>query len=248
MSGHSKWSTIKRKKGAADAKRGALFTKLANAITIAAKQGGGDPETNFSLRLAIDKARGGNMPTANIERAIKRGTGELAGEKAPEQVIYEGYGPGGVAVLVECLTDNRNRTVSEVRSLITKRGGSMADAGSVAYLFSARGILTIPAESHAPDEIMLAAIEAGALDTEQVGGTIEVQTEKHDFKAVKDALEHAGYRVSSAELTQVANTQVPVTDRKSAETIVGLVTDLEDLDDVLSVSTNADIEPELVGG
>lgn len=249
MSGHSKWSTIKRKKGAADAKRGALFTRLANAITIAAKEGGGDPETNFSLRLAIDKARTGNMPTANIERAIKRGTGELAGEKPLEQVSYEAYGPGGVAILVQCLTDNRNRTVSAVRSLVTKRGGSLADAGSVAYLFSQRGIITVDPKDTDPDEVMLAAIEAGAADTDRTDdGLIEVETDKSSFRSVKEALEAEGYAITNAELDQVAATQIPVNEAKNAQAVIDLVTDLEDEDDVLSVSTNADIDPETVGG
>ena len=247
MSGHSKWSTIKRKKGAADAKRGAAFTKLANALTIAAKEGGGDPGTNFALRLAMDRARGANMPTANVERAVKRGTGELAGEKAPEQLVYEAYGPGGVALMVECLTDNRNRTVSEVRSTITKRGGSLGEAGSVAYLFTNKGIITYEAVERS-DELMLEAVEAGASDVEEDDGLVTVETAKASFKAVKDTLETKGYHATSAELAQTAAAMVPVNDAKTAETVVELVTELEDLDDVITVSTNADIEPELVSG
>ncbi len=246
MSGHSKWSTIKRKKGAADAKRGAAFTKLANAITIAAKEGGGDPTTNFALRLAMDKARAGNMPTANIERATKRGTGELGGER-PEQIAYEAYGPGGVALLIDTLTDNRNRTVSDVRSLVTKRGGSLGESGSVGYLFTTKGYLTIrkPEDNEA---LMLAAIEAGASDVELTDETVEIETTKDTFQAVKGAVQSAGYDVASAELAKVAETTVPVADKKAADTVVSLVTELEELDDVLAVSTNAEIEPELVGG
>jgi YebC/PmpR family DNA-binding regulatory protein len=244
MSGHSKWSTIKRKKGAADAKRGALFTRLANAITVAAKQGGGDPETNFSLRLAIDKAREGNMPAANVDRAIKRGTGELAGQKPPEEVTYEGYGPGGVALLVECLTDNRNRTVSDVRSTITKRGGSLGEAGSVAYLFTTRGVLSIPVGDHDPDEIELAAIEAGADETSVEDGRVEIETAKERFAAVRTALRD--YQIESSDLTPVASATVPVTDPAIAKSVVELMSDLEELDDVVTVSTNAEIEPSLV--
>jgi YebC/PmpR family DNA-binding regulatory protein len=246
MSGHSKWSTIKRKKGAADAKRGAAFTKLANALTIAAKEGGGDPTMNFSLRLAMDRARAANMPSANIDRAIKRGTGELAGAKAPEQVTYEGYGPGGVALLVECLTDNRNRTVSDVRSTITKRGGSLGETGSVGYLFEKRGVLTVPRAGNDADEVMLTAIEAGASDVSEEAEIIAVETPKASFKTVKDALEGAGFAVDAAALENVATAHVPVTDAGIAGKVVDLMGELEDLDDVISVSTNADIDPELV--
>ena len=246
MSGHSKWSTIKRKKGAADAKRGAAFTRLANAITIAAKEGGGDPTANFSLRLAMDRARAENMPNANVERAIKRGTGELAGEKPVEAVSYEGYGPGGVAVLVDCLTDNRNRTVSDVRSTLTKRGGSLGEAGSVSYLFEEHGMILLNPAGTNVDDVMLAAIDAGATDVSEQPEGIEVETDKRRFKPVKDALEGAGFTVVTAELAKTATTLVPVSDAKSAETIVNLVTELEDLDDVVSVATNADIDPELV--
>lgn len=245
MSGHSKWSTIKRKKGAADAKRGALFTRLANGITVAAKQGGGDPEMNFALRLAIDKAREGNMPAANIDRAIKRGTGELGGEKPPEEITYEGYGPGGVALLIECLTDNRNRTVSAVRSTITKRGGSLGESGSVAYLFTTRGILSIPIGDNDPDEIELAAIEAGAAEVTREADTVEVETARDDFAAVREALSK-DYPVGSGELVPVAQASVPVTEAKVATSVVELMSELEELDDVVTVSTNAEIEPSLV--
>lgn len=187
------------------------------------------------------------MPSANIERSIKRGTGELAGGKAPEQVTYEGYGPGGVALLVECLTDNRNRTVSDVRSTITKRGGNLGEAGSVAYLFTTKGAITL-APPDDPETTMLDAVEAGASDVEPAeDGLIEVETERTAFAAVKDALEQKGYRVESAELTQVASQHLPVTEQKAAEAVVALMEELEALDDVVAVSTNADIEPDLVG-
>lgn len=246
MSGHSKWSTIKRKKGAADTKRGAVFTKHAGAITVAAKNGGGDPATNFSLRLAIDRAKNDNLPTANIDRAIKRGTGELAGEKAPEEVTYEAYGPGGIALLVDCLTDNRNRTVSDVRSAITKYGGSLGETGSVAYLFSKKGVLTVAKQNADADALTLAAADAGASDVTEEEQLIEIETDKKNFRQVKEALEQAGFAIESAELTYVASASVTITDQAAAGSIVKLVTALEDLDDVVAVSTNAEIEPELV--
>lgn len=246
MSGHSKWATIKRKKGAADAKRGAAFTKLANAITIAAKEGGGDPTMNFTLRLAMDKARQANMPSANIDRAVKRGTGELAGTQAPEQVTYEGYGPGGVALLVECLTDNRNRTVSDVRSTITKRGGSLGESGSVGYLFEKKGVMTIPTAGNDPDEVMLTAIDAGASDVTPEDDIIEIETPRTAFAAVKNALEAAGHTIESASLENIASASVPVNDASTATRVIDLMAELEELDDVVSVSTNADIDPELV--
>lgn len=246
MSGHSKWSTIKRKKGAADAKRGAVFTKLAHAITLAAREGGGDPTTNFSLRLAMDRARAANMPNANVDRSIKRGTGELAGEARPEPVSYEAYGPGGVAILVDCLTDNRNRTVSDIRAAVTKRGGSLADAGSVAYLFETKGVIAIPREGINEETLMLTAIEAGASEVTPEDGLIEVETDKAAFAKTKEGLENAGFAVGSAELAKVPTNEVPVTEKKIADAIVTLITDLEELDDVVTVSTNADIEPELV--
>lgn len=248
MSGHSKWSTIKRKKGAADAKRGAIFTKLANEITVAAREGGGNPETNFSLRLAMDRARSANMPNANVDRAIKRGTGELAGERPPESVTYEGYGPGGVAVLVDCLTDNRNRTASDVRSTFTKRGGSLGEAGSVGYLFEQKGVISVNKAGADEDALMMAAIDAGASEVSAEPEVIEIETDRTSFAKVKQAVEAAGFTVASAELTKVPKSEVPVSDKKQADAVVALVTDLEDLDDAVSVSTNADIEPELVGG
>ena len=247
MSGHSKWSTIKRKKGAADAKRGAVFTRLANLISVTAREGGGDPGMNVQLRMAIDQARAENMPNANVERAIKRGTSELAGQRPPESVTYEAYGPGGVALLVDCLTDNKNRTVSDVRAAVTKRGGSLGESGSVAYLFDEKGILKVGADAD-EDELTLAAADAGATDVAAADGAYEVETGRQDLAKVRDALTTAGFPVQGAELAKVPKSEVPVNDRKTAEAVVALVTDLESLDDVSDVSTNADIEPELVGG
>lgn len=248
MSGHSKWSTIKRKKGAADAKRGAVFTKLANEISMAAREGGGDPASNFTLRLAMDRARGANMPNANVDRAIKRGTGELAGEKPPESVTYEGYGPGGVAILVDTLTDNRNRTASDVRSTFTKRGGSLGEAGSVGYLFDTKGIITVTRAGIDEDALMMTTIDAGASEVSPEAEVIEIETDRHSFAKVKQAIETAGFTVASAELAKVPKSEVPVTDKRQADMVVALIGDLENLDDAISVSTNADIEPELVGG
>ncbi len=248
MSGHSKWSTIKRKKGAADAKRGVVFTKLANVISLAAREGGGDPETNFTLRMATDKARAANMPNANVERAIKRGTGELAGENPPEPVSYEAYGPGGVALLIDCLTDNKNRTVSDVRAAVTKRGGSLGEAGSVSYLFESKGILAVPKAGTDEDELTLAAADAGANDVSDGGTAFEIETDRERLASVRDALAAAGYAVNGAELAKVAKAEIPVTEAKVAEAVIGLVTDLESLDDVTDVFTNADISPESVGG
>lgn len=247
MSGHSKWSTIKRKKGAADAKRGAAFTRLANLISVAAREGGGDPEMNVQLRMAIDQARAENMPNANVERAIKRGTGELAGQRPPESVTYEAYGPGGVALLVDCLTDNKNRTVSDVRAAVTKRGGSLGETGSVAYLFDEKGILKVGGDAD-EDELTLAAADAGATDVAAAGGAYEVETARQDLAKVRDALTAAGFPVQGAELAKVPKSELPVSDPQTAEAVVALVTELESLDDVSDVSTNADIEPELVGG
>lgn len=247
MSGHSKWSTIKRKKGAADAKRGQLFTKLAREIMVAAKEGGGDAETNFRLRLAVQKARVENMPLENIQRAIQRGAG-AGGEGGAnyDEVVYEGYGPNGVAVLVQTLTDNRNRTVAEVRAAFTKAGGSLGESGSVGWMFDPKGLIVIdPKRGQDPDEITLAAIDAGAEDvnasTDEDGTDhVEVVTGFEDLKAVQDALTAQGYQVSSAERTMFAKTTMAL-DNKGMESALRLVDRLEDLDDVQTVYTNLDL-------
>src|SRR4051812_7452777 len=207
MSGHSKWATIKRKKGAADAKRGQLFTKLTREITVAAKEGGGDADSNFRLRLAVQRARAENMPLENIQRAIQRGTGGGEGNNSYEEITYEGYGPHGVAILVQALTDNRNRAVAEVRSIFTKLGGSLGEAGSVGWMFDQRGLILIePGKNDDPDEITLAAIDAGAEDVQADEEQVEVVTAFNDLKSVQDALSSAGYNITSAERTMVPKT------------------------------------------
>ena len=243
MSGHSKWATIKRKKGAADAKRGQLFTKLTREITMSAKEGGGDAESNFRLRLAVQKARGENMPLENIQRAIQRGTGSGAeGGAAYEEITYEGYGPHGVAFLVQALTDNRNRTVAEVRSIFTKGGGSLGEAGSVAWIFEPHGLIVVePKKGDDPDELTLAAIDAGAEDvTNLEDGQLEIVTGFEDFKHVQDALTSAGMQVTNAERTMVPKTTMSL-EEKDMEQILRLMERLEDLDDVQTVYTNLDL-------
>jgi YebC/PmpR family DNA-binding regulatory protein len=244
MAGHSKWANIRFRKGAQDAKRGKIFTRLIREITIAARMAGGDPAANPRLRTAIDKALGQNMPKDNIERAIKRGTGELEGVNY-EEVRYEGYGPGGVAVLVECTTDNKNRTVSEVRHAFTKNGGNLGTDGSVAYLFNALGIFGYPAGSD-EDAIMEAALEAGAEDVvTDDDGAIEVQTSLEDFEAVRDAMVSAGLEPEIAELTQRASTDISL-NTDDGEKMLKLLDMLEELDDVQNVFSNADFPDELL--
>ena len=246
MSGHSKWSTIKRQKGANDARRGALFTKVTREIMIAARQGGGDPDANYRLRLAVDKARRPpiNMPADNIKRAIDRATGSGDAE-VYEEIVYEGYGPGGVAILVETQTDNRNRTAAEVRSLFTKAGGQLAGSGAVAWQFEPRGVITIPAKGQDPDEVALAAIDAGADDIDTSGEEIvEVYTTPSGLEEVRRALDAAGVAVESAESTMIAKNTVAV-DSDRARQNLRLVEHLEDLDDVQRVTANFDIPEEL---
>ena len=244
MSGHSKWSTIKRQKGANDAKRGALFTKLGKDITIAARAGGGDPEANYRLRLAVDKARVANMPADNIKRAIERAGG---GDKADEfeEIIYEGYGPGGVALLVEAATDNKNRTAADVRSIFAKAGGQLAGQGSVAWQFGARGLISVEREGTDPDEIALMAIDAGAIDVDTESDPIEIATEPTELMGVQAALEEAGVKVDSAELTMVANTPIEV-DVDKARQNLRLIEALEDSDDVQRVTANFDLPDEIL--
>lgn len=242
MSGHSKWATIKRKKGATDAKRGQLFTKFTREITVAAKEGGGDPESNFRLRLAVQKARAENMPADNVQRAIQRGTGSGEGGANYDEITYEGYGPNGVALLVQTLTDNRNRTVAEVRSILTKLGGSLGEAGSVAWMFDQRGLILIePKQGQDQDEIELAAIDAGAEDVQvDEEGQIEVVTAFNDLKHIQDTLTAQGIAVASAERTMVPKTTMTLDD-KGIEQIIRLIDRLEELDDVQTVYTNLDL-------
>jgi YebC/PmpR family DNA-binding regulatory protein len=244
MSGHSKWSTIKRQKGVNDSKRSAMFTKVAREIAVAARAGGGDPDANYRLRLAVDKARSINMPADNIKRAIERATGGGEGEQY-EEIVYEGYGPGGIAVLVEAATDNRNRTAAEVRSVFTKSGGQLAGAGAVAWQFEQRGLITIEKLGNDPDEIALAAIDAGAADVDAEADPIEIWTEASELYAVRKALEDAGYTIDDAESAMVAK-QTTVLEAEHFRKVMRIVESLEDLDDVQRVTTNADIPEELL--
>lgn len=240
MSGHSKWETIKRQKGANDAKRGVLFTKLGNAIAVAAK-GGTDPETNFALRLAIDKAKAANMPMMNIQRAIDRVNDKHAAQM--QEVMYEGYGPGGVAILVECATDNLNRTYPEVRLAFSKHGGSIGEKGSVAFQFDRRGMIRVVGGG---DDLMLAALDAGARDVEEQGEESIVYTDPKDLARVRDSLREAGFKVEEAELSWVPNSTVEITDKNTAGKLLRLMDALDDLDDVAATHTNFDIPEELL--
>jgi YebC/PmpR family DNA-binding regulatory protein len=240
MSGHSKWSTIKREKGAKDAKRGAEFTKLGNAIALAAR-GGADPDMNFALRLAIDKARAANMPTANIQRSIDRGSGKLGGQ-AIEEVMYEGYGPGGAAILIQCATDNKNRTYPEVRLAFSKNGGNMAEAGSVAFQFERKGLIRAGFLGDA-DEALLQAIDMGAEDAEVIeANQLGVTTDPKTLAAIRDELQANGFSIDAAELQFVPTNIVEVTDSETARKLTNLINALEDLDDVTNVYANFEIK------
>jgi YebC/PmpR family DNA-binding regulatory protein len=244
MSGHSKWSTIKRQKGANDAKRGALFTKLSREIITAARQGGGDPDANYRLRMAIDKAKGNSMPAENIRRAIERATGAGADAVQFEEVTYEGLGPSNVAVIVAAMTDNRNRTASEIRSAFNKAGGSLSTVG---WQFEQKGVITISLNGRDPDEITLAAIDAGAQDVgAPEAGTIIVVTEAGSLESVRVALAAAGYEADSAELSMEPTTTVPIADERAAKAVLQFMERLEDLDDVQNVYANFDIPAGLM--
>ncbi|MFN8523355.1 MAG: YebC/PmpR family DNA-binding transcriptional regulator [Chloroflexota bacterium] len=239
MSGHSKWSQIKRQKGAADAKRGQLFTKLGREITVAARTGGTDPDGNARLRLAIQRARDASMPMDTIDRAIKRVAG--AGDGATlEEIIYEGYGPGGTAILIEAVTDNRNRTVAEIRNAFTRGGGSLGESGCVAWNFDSRGVISIDLGGRDPEEVELLAIEAGAEDIRADDGSVEVYTDPAQLDAVRTALESQSVPIASAEAAMVPRTTIEA-DPKDAVTVLRLMERLEDLDDVQRVYTNLDI-------
>ena len=244
MSGHSKWSTIKRQKGVADAKRGAIFTKVAKEISVAARSGLPDPEANYRLRLAVEKARSVNMPADNIKRAIERAGG---GDKAEafEEIVYEGYGPGGVAILVETATDNRNRTAADVRSLFAKSGGQLGGAGSVAWQFEPRGLVSVPGDGQDPDEVALLAIDAGAVDVDTDADPVEIMTSPTDLQAVREALEAAGVKVESAELTMQAKALIQI-DAAQARQNLRLIDALEDHDDVQRVTANFDLPDEIL--
>lgn len=246
MAGHNKWSKIKRKKAVNDAKRSAQFTKFIREITVAAREGGGDPEYNPRLRLAVDTAKAQSMPAENIERAIKKGTGDLEGVSY-EEVTYEGYGPGGVALFIECLTDNTNRSVADVRHLLGKYEGSLGTDGSVAWQFDRKGQIFIDAGRYSEDSVFEAAIEAGAEDVERDGDEFIVTTDPTDFADVQAAIKEAGVEVSSAELTRVATNEVPV-GGKDAEKLLKLLEDLDELDDVQKVHSNGDIDEAVLAG
>ena len=245
MSGHSKWSSIKHKKGAADAKRGKLFSKLARALIVAAREGGPDPAANLALQNAIEKARSYSMPKENIERAIARGSGADADAGAFETVVYEGYGPNGVAVIVEALTDNRNRTASEVRHVFAKNDGNLGTSGAVAWLFERRGVVLVDADRVDEDELTLAAAEGGADDVSLDGSSFHVTAAPENLTAVREALEQAGIPYESAELTMVPKTTVRLDDESAAKKILRLIDALEENDDVQDVYANFDI-PEQV--
>jgi len=243
MSGHSKWSTIKHKKAATDAKRGKIFTKLIKEITIAARMGGGDPDANPRLRTALTAARAENMPKDNMERAVKKGTGELEGVSY-EEVTYEGYGAGGAAVFVESLTDNKNRTVADIRYIFGKAGGNLGESGCVAYMFDKKGYLVVEKSATDEDSLMEVALDAGAEDVREDGENFEVITEPGDFEAVREAIEQAGIAAIAAEVTMLPQTVTPVAG-KEAEQMIRLMENLEDCDDVQKVYTNADLPEDM---
>ena len=245
MSGHSKWSSIKHKKGAADAKRGKLFSKLTLAIIVAAKEGGPDPGGNLALQNAVEKAKANSMPKDNIDRAIAKGAGTDADAAAYETVIYEGYGPAGVAVIVEALTDNRNRTAGDVRHTFAKNDGNLGTSGAVAWLFERRGVVLVPADGADEDELTLAAAEGGADDVSLDGSSYEVLSAAEQLATVREAVAAAGFEIESAELTMLPKTTVAVEDENEAKKILRLIDQLEDNDDVQEVYANFDI-PERV--
>ncbi len=244
MSGHSKWSQIKRQKGANDARRGAVFTKIGREISIAAREGGGDPDANYRLRLAIENARSVNMPAENIKRAIEKAAGGAAAEQY-EEIVYEGYGPGGVALLVEAATDNRNRTAADVRSLFAKNGGQLAGAGAVAWQFEPRGVIAVARDGQEPDDVALAAIDAGADDVDTESDPIEVLTDPGNLESLRTTLEDTGARVESAEVAMQARTPIEV-DGQVARQNLRLIEALEDLDDVQRVTANFDLPSEIL--
>jgi YebC/PmpR family DNA-binding regulatory protein len=245
MSGHSKWATTKHKKAAVDAKRGKLFAKLIKNIEVAARTGGGDPDGNPTLFDAIQKAKKNSVPMDNIERARKRGGGEEAGGADWQNITYEGYGPGGVAVLVECLTDNRNRAASEVRTAMTRNGGNMADPGSVSYLFNRKGVVIVPKEGTSEDDVMMAVLDAGAEEVSDLGDSFEIVSEAGDMLAVRTALQEADIDYDSADSNWLPSVTVPL-DEESAKKVFRLLEALEDSDDVQDVYANFDVSDEVL--
>ncbi len=245
MSGHSKWSTIKRKKGANDAKRGAIFTKLIKEITIAAKMGGGDIEGNPRLRSAVTAAKGENMPKENIDRAIKKGTGDLDGA-VYEEILYEGYGPGGVAVLVETMTDNKNRTVADIRHFFAKSGGNLGESGCVGYMFDKKGTLSVDKAGVTEEQLMDLALEAGAEDVVEEDDSFQIVTAPEAFNDVVDRLEQGKVKFAEATLSMMPRITIEVTDEKTARSLLRLLDNLEDHDDVQKVHANFDIADDLM--
>ncbi len=240
MSGHNKWANIQHRKGAQDAKRSNLFSKIVKDIIIAARDGGGDPDNNMRLRAAIDKAREANMPKDNVEKAIKRGTGELEGVTY-EEITYEGYGPGGIAVIVDCTTDNRNRTAPELRKIFSRHNGNLGEAGCVAWMFDKRGYIALDGQAHSEDEVMEAALEMGAEDVKREGDEIVVLTQMEDYITVLDGLKAKSFKVLSSEITRIPQSKVQVENDK-AGTLLKLFDELENHDDVQDYSSNAEID------
>ncbi len=245
MSGHSKWAKIKRKKAGADAARGRLFTKLIREITIAARHGGGDPNANPRLRTAIDEARAANMPNENIERAIKRGTGQLNDGQALEEVVYEGYGPNGVALLIEAVTDNRNRTTSEIKHILSRHNGSLGTQGSVAWQFQTRGIITIDAKKYDEDTVLSLALDGGALDVKNEDYNYQIITTPETFHKIKEILKNNSIEIVSSEITKIPQNTIPLNE-KDAEKVLKLFEALDELDDVQHVYGNFDISDEVM--
>ena len=244
MSGHSKWATIRRKKAVIDAKRGKMFTKLIKELTIAAREGGGDPDANPRLRLAVDNAKAANMPADNIERAIKKATGELEGVTFHE-LTYEGYGPGGIAILVEVATDNKNRTVAEVRHIFSKNGGSLGESGSVAWMFERKGIVSLPQQGKSEEDILGIVLDEGAEDLSSQDEYFEIQTPVESFESVRKALLNKNLQIENASLQWIAKNNIAVTG-EDAEKVMRLIEGLEDIDDVQNVYSNADFDEDTV--
>ena len=244
MSGHSKWHSIRHKKGALDAKRGKLFTKLIKEITVAARLGGGDPESNPRLRTVIQKAKEANMPKDNIEKAIKKGTGELEGYNL-EEVVYEGYGPSGVAIIIDAMTDNKNRTTAEIRSILSKNGGNLGENGCVSWIFENKGVITVSADKYDENTVMEVALEAGADDIKQEGDVWEIITEPENLNDVSESIKERGIEVQIADVMRIPKTTVKL-DEKNAEKVLSLLEKLEDNDDVQRVAANFDIPDEVM--
>jgi len=246
MSGHSKWHSIKHKKGAIDAKRGKIFTMHAKMVAIAAREGGGDPTTNSSLRAAIDNARADNVPNSNIERAIKTGTGDLKDQAAFSEAMYEGFGPEGIAVYIQTISDNKNRTVASVKNILSKNGGNMAGAGAVSWMFHKKGVILLTVDTSKKDDLELAAIDAGAEDVKSEGENVEIITNIKDLQTVKAKLEQAGYRVDKADLSFIPEKEVKIETEDAARKVLKFIEALDEDDDVSNIYSNFDIPEEIL--